>query len=303
MKKLLCVGGATATGKTALAVACAKLLDGEVVSSDALLVYRGLNIGTAKPTVTEMDGVAHHLIDVCDPKENFSVSDYENLAISAVNDILARGKVPILCGGTAFYMNAVLFKSSFGNVPANEEIRKKYELLVKEEGREALHERLRAIDPESAEKLHFNDVKRVIRALEIFESTGCKKSAQNDGDTPRFPYLAVAVDYQRDKLYRRIEQRVDEMMSNGLIEEVQGLLESGIPEHAQCMQGIGYKEVVENLKTGGNLSTLSDIIKKNTRNYAKRQLTFFKKMKNLCWITPKEIKEMARETVELYERN
>ncbi len=300
--KLLAVCGATASGKTALAVECARRLGGEIVSCDALLVYRGLNIGTAKPSAAERRGIPHHLIDVVDPCEKFSVSDFETRATDAVLDICARGKTPVLCGGTGFYMNAVLYRSGFGQTPGDGRIREKYARLAEEEGRQALHARLEAVDPESAEKLHFNDVKRVIRALEIYELTGRKKSEQADGLSPRFPFVAVAFDYPRAELYERISRRVDEMMARGLVEEVEGLLGAGVPETAQCMQGIGYKEVVESLKNGDLHSTMSDIIKKNTRNYAKRQLTFFKKMQNLHWIAPKPIPEAAQEVCEIYER-
>lgn len=297
--KLLVVCGATASGKTALAVECAKRLGGEVVSADALLVYKRLNIGTAKPSKEEMAGIPHHMIDVVEPTENFSVSDYERLALPIVEDIFSRGKVPILCGGTGFYINALLYKSGFGDTPADLKIREKYERLAREEGREALFERLRTVDPESAEKLHFNDVKRVIRALEIFELTGKKKSDQHDELIPRFPFEAVAFDFPREVLYERIERRVDLMLEGGLVEEVKTLLESGVPENAQCMQGIGYKEVVDFLKNKCLRSTMSDIIKQNTRNYAKRQLTFFKRMQNLHWISPQEISCAAEEVMKI----
>ena len=198
--------------------------------------------------------------------------------------------------------NAVLFSHAYGAAPACEKIRKKYELFAEEKGREALHARLAAVDPESAEKLHYNDVKRVIRALEIFEQTGRKKSEQTDGDSPRFPFEAFSFDFPREELYRRIGVRAQAMLKVGLIEEVQGLLKAGIPENAQSMQGIGYKEVVEWLKNGDNRSTLSDIIEKNTRNYAKRQLTFFRRTPNLHWIAPKEIAAAAQEVLEIYER-
>ena len=301
MKKLLVICGATATGKSALAVECARLLGGEVVSCDALLVYRGLNIGTAKPTKAEMGGVEHHLIDVVSPHDSFSVSDFERLAISAVEDILARGKVPVLCGGTGFYMNAILYKSSFGNISADASVRKKYEEIAVREGKEALHALLQECDPESAALLHPNDVTRVVRALEIYELTGRKKSEQNDGNTPRYPFAAFCFDYPREELYARIDRRVDDMLKAGLVDEVKGLLSSGVPEGAQCMQAIGYKEVLECLKNGDKHSTMSDIIKKNTRNYAKRQLTFFKKMPFLHSIVPKPIEEAAREVIAIYE--
>ena len=299
--KLLVVCGATASGKTALAVECAKRLNGEVISADALLVYKRLNIGTAKPTLEEMSGDPHYMIDVVDPQENFSVSDYEKTALPILEDILSRGKVPIICGGTGFYMNALLYKSGFGEAPADAAVREKYEKIASEQGREALHKLLEEVDPESAEKLHFNDVKRVIRALEIFELTGKRKSEQHDELIPRYPFTAVAFDYPREELYTRINRRVDMMLEAGLVEEVKCLLASGIPENAQCMQGIGYKEVVDGLKNNALQSTMSDIIKQNTRNYAKRQLTFFKRTQNLHWIAPKEISEATQEVIEIYD--
>ncbi len=300
MKKLLVVCGATASGKTALAVECAKRLGGEIISCDALLVYRGLNVGTAKPTEAERGGVPHYMIDVADPREKFSVSDFERMAIPVLEEILSRGKTPVLCGGTGFYMNALLYRSSFGCAPASEEIRAKYERICAEKGREYLHALLMEADPESAEKLHFNDVKRVVRALEIYELTGKKKSEQNDGNIPRYPFEAFAVSYPRETLYERIDRRVSDMLANGLEEEVRGLLAQGVPEDAQCMQGIGYKEVVECLKSGDSQSTMRDIIAKNTRNYAKRQLTFFKRMENLHELFPKSMEEIVREVLKIY---
>lgn len=299
MKKLIVICGATASGKTALAVECARRFDGEVVSCDALLVYRGLNIGTAKPTAEEMAGIRHHLIDVADPREKFSVHDFETLAIPAVEEILARNKTPILCGGTGFYMNAVLFRSGFGHVAADESVRARYEAYAQEKGKEALHALLCSCDPESAARLHPNDVKRVVRALEIYELTGTKKSAQADSREPRYPYEAFALDYPREQLYERIAQRTQAMLDAGLVGEVRGLLAAGVPEDAQCMQGIGYKEVVECLKNGDLQSTMYDIILKNTRNYAKRQLTFFKKMPNLHWLKPSDMPTLIKEIEEV----
>ena len=276
--KALVISGPTASGKTALSVACAKRLNGEIVSADALLVYKGLNIGTAKPTKGEMGGIPHYMIDVVEPTESFSASDYERLALPILEDIIARGKVPIIVGGTSFYLDALLYKRTLGGAPADEAVRKKYEAIFEQEGKEALFSLLQEIDPASAEVLHPNDKKRVIRALEIYELTGKRKSEQHDERIPRLPVLAVGVDYPREALYARIDARVDEMIKSGLVEEVEGLLNSGISENAQCMQGIGYKEVVEILKNSDLHSTMSDkinavsdIIKKNTLNYAKRQ--------------------------------
>ena len=299
MKKLLVICGATASGKTSLAVECAKRLNGEVISCDALLVYRGLNIGTAKPTREEMGGIEHHLIDVADPTDGFTVHDFERLALDAVADISARGKVPVLCGGTGFYLNAVLFQSGFGNAAADEGVRAKYNAIAAEKGKEYLHGLLQEVDAESAAVLHPNDVKRVVRALEIYELTGKKKSDQQDDRVARFPYEAFAFDYPREVLYERIDRRAAQMFEEGLVEEVRGLLAS-VPENAQCMQAIGYKEVVEGLKNGDNQSTMCDIVQKNTRNYAKRQLTFFKKLPNLHWLTPSDA--AVEEVIKIYDR-
>lgn len=285
---VIVIGGATASGKTSLAVRLAEKYDGEVVSADALLVYKELNIGTAKPTEEEKRGIPHYMIDVADPTENFSVCDYERLALPIVEDILSRGKTPIICGGTGFYVKSLLFKSQFGNAPASEKIREKYKKIVEEKGVSFLYSLLRACDEESAEKLHENDVKRVIRALEIYELTGKKKSEQSDKEIPRFPYKAYAIDFPREELYERINRRVDVMFERGLPEEVLSLLSRGIDESQQCMQAIGYKEICKGIRTGATTDEMKESIKTNTRNYAKRQLTFFKKFPEIQWIKKDE---------------
>ena len=293
--RVIVICGPTASGKTALAVGLAKRLQTEIVSADALLVYKGLNIGTAKPSEEEKEGIVHHLIDVVEPTEEFSVSDYEQRALPVVKRLLNEGKSPIVCGGTGFYIQSLLYKSGFGGTPANPFVREKYETMAKEKGAQAVHDCLRVVDSESATLLHPNDLKRVIRALEIFETTGKKKSEQNDERIPRFPFVAFSVDYSREELYRRIERRVDSMLEAGLIEEVKTLLKT-VPESAQCMQGIGYKEVVEGLKEGWGVEAMSDIIKRRTRNYAKRQQTYFKRMEQLHSIEPNgsQIDEVMR---------
>ena len=278
--------GPTASGKTSFAVELALRLGGEVISADCMLVYKGMDIGTAKPTEDEMRGVPHHMIDLLSPKEPFSVSDYTERALPLCAGLSAEGKVPVICGGTGFYIQSLLFSRTNGNVGADESIRKKYERYVSEKGAEALHAKLAAVDPESAEKLHPNDVKRIIRALEIYELTGIKKSAQADAPVPRFPYIAAAFAYPREELYVRINRRVDEMLAAGLVDEVEALLAQGVDESCQSMQGIGYKEVVKYLKNEIKYSTMCDIIKQNTRNYAKRQITFFKKLPGILWLDP-----------------
>ncbi|MGN1060430.1 MAG: tRNA (adenosine(37)-N6)-dimethylallyltransferase MiaA [Candidatus Coproplasma sp.] len=288
MAKLLIICGATASGKSALAVDCAKKLNTEIISADSQLVYKGLNIGTAKPTIAERGGIVHHMIDVVGAKDNFSVSDYETAALPVIDGLLSQGKTPIICGGTGFYINSVIYDLSYGNVQADEKVRLKYEQILNENGKEYLFELLKKADSKTAEVLHVNDVKRVIRALEIYELTGRKKSDQHDEKKPRYGYVAIAVDYPRAELYRRIDCRVDVMFNSGLIEEVKGLLASGVDENSKSLQAIGYKEVVEGLKNGYNESTMRDTIKRNTRRYAKRQITFFKKLEGIIWLKPDE---------------
>ncbi|MDE6504553.1 MAG: tRNA (adenosine(37)-N6)-dimethylallyltransferase MiaA [Clostridia bacterium] len=297
MKKVLVICGATASGKTKLAVDCALKLNTEIISADSQLVYKGLDIGTAKPTQDEMRGVKHHLIDIVNPNEGFSVSDYERQASPIVERLLSENKVPVICGGTGFYINSLLFDFSYGKVAANVEIREKYAEYLKTYGKEALYKKLEECDLATAQKLHINDTKRIIRALEIFEISGKKKSEQNDGLNPKYQYVAIALNYPREQLNRRIDLRVDEMFEKGLINEVSRLLECGIDEKYQSMQAIGYKEVVFGLKNNILQSTMRDMVKQNTRHYAKRQITFFKKLPNLIWLDPETSADKIVETV------
>lgn len=288
MNKVLVICGATASGKTSLAVECAKKLNTEVVSADSQLIYKGLNVGTAKPTAEEMCGVKHHMIDIVEPTESFNVGNYRETALPIMKKLLSENKIPVICGGTGFYINSLLFDFSYGNIEGSEEVRRRYAEFLDQNGKEALFERLKEVDPETAEKLHVNDVKRVIRALEIYELSGKRKSEQHDNMVSAFDYLAVAINFKREELYDRINKRVDTMLENGLVEEVQGLLSRGIDEKYQCMQAIGYKEVLACLKNGNLHSTMSGIIKQNTRHYAKRQIVFFKKLPNIVWLEPEQ---------------
>ena len=288
MEKLLIICGATATGKTKLAIDCAKQLNTEIISADSQLIYKNLNIGTAKPTKEEMVGVVHHMIDIVEPNCSFSVSDYCELAEPIMQRLLKENKVPIICGGTGFYINSLIFDLSYGNVAADNSIRDKYNALLLEKGKEYLYDMLLNIDPQTAKQLHVNDTKRVIRALEIYEVSGRRKSEISDSLIPKYDYTAIAIDYPRDELYERIDRRVDEMFDNGLIEEVEKLLDSGITGENQCMQAIGYKEILKCAENGDNESTMRNIIKQNTRHYAKRQITFFKKLEGIIWLKPEE---------------
>lgn len=301
--QVLVICGATATGKTALAVSCAKLLNSAVISADSQLVYKGLDVGTAKPSEEEKLGVPHYMIDVAEPFAEYSVSDYREAALPIVEKMVSEGKIPVICGGTGFYINSLLFDLSYGKVAAAPEVREKYEKLAEECGKEYVYDILKQTDPAAAEKLHPNDLKRVIRALEIFEAGGVKKSEINDGQKARFDYVAVAIDYPREELYERINLRVDKMFEAGLVEEVSSLLSRGIDENCRCMQAIGYKEIIECLKNGLSQSTMRDIIKQNTRRYAKRQITFFKKLPNLINLSANQaIAEKVIEILNNYER-
>lgn len=279
LKKILVICGPTGSGKSKLAVDLALKYNGEVVSADSVAIYKRLDVGSAKPTLEEMRGVPHHLIDVVTPFDEFSVSDYEHLALPIIEDILSRGKLPIICGGTGFYVNSILYKMSYGKAKGDLNIRRKYQQMAVEKGNQAVFDVLKEKDPETAEILHVNDLVRVIRALEIVESSGVKKSDIKDEKTPRFNYIAIMTDLPRDLLYDRINKRVDVMVNSGIEEEVRGLLNEGVSLKNQCMQGIGYKEVVESIESNNPFPL--ELVKMNSRRYAKRQITFFKRFENL----------------------
>ena len=228
------------------------------------------------------------MIDVAEPDAEYSVSDYRDEALPIVERYVNDGKIPVICGGTGFYINSLLFDLSYGGVAADPAVRQKFINLAEERGKEYLYGLLKECDLQSAEKLHPNDLKRVVRALEIYHSGGRKKSELCDGNKKRFDYLAVAIDYPREELYARIDRRVDIMFERGLVDEVKSLFACGIDENCRSMQAIGYKEVLEGLKNGSLQSTMRDIIKQNTRHYAKRQLTFFKKLPSLINLSPED---------------
>ena len=286
--KILAVVGPTAGGKSALAVALAKRLGGEVISCDSMQVYRGMDIGTAKPTDMEMDGVRHHLIDVIDPDQAFSVAAYVELASQAIEDISARGAVPILCGGTGLYLDALL-RGGLEDTVGDPMLRQALLAYAEEHGAHALHERLALIDPESAAATHENNVKRVVRALEIYESTGMTKSELDRRSREKEePYDAVVIGLRyenRDLLYGRIDRRVDEMMRDGLLDETRRLEWSGVFEkNTTAAQAIGYKELLTYLRGERSIEDAVEDLKRATRRYAKRQMTWFGAKEYVRWI-------------------
>ena len=288
MNNIICIAGPTASGKTALAVALAKELNGEVVSCDSMYVYKRMNIGTAKPSEEEMEGIVHHMIDVAEPHEDFSVSKYCDMAAPIVDDIVARGKTAVIAGGTGLYMDSLIKGNDFAPFPSTG-MREKLEAQADREGMEAMLELLRSIDPDSAERLHLSDRKRIIRALEVYYETGKTITAHNiktQAIPPRYNPLWLGLDYaDRAELYRRIDLRVNIMLRQGLVEEIRDLLASGIPEKCTAMQAIGYKEFVAALNGQCSIEEAAEEVRKASRHYAKRQLTWFRRNKNIHWLT------------------
>ncbi len=286
LKFAIVVCGPTGSGKTELAIKLANAFDGEIISADSIAIYKGLDVGTAKPDENERGLAVHHMIDVVSPCEEFSVAEYKDMARKILRDIISRGKLPIICGGTGYYIDATLYDFSYGNCPKNEDFRKTCDKIIEESGTEALYERLKECDPITAEILHPNDKMRIVRALEIYHITGMRKSDITDNKTPIIPFYAFSYDYDRDVLYSRINERVDAMFEKGLINEVKSLINSGVSPLAQAMQGIGYKEVVEGLEQNYTEEEIKETVKRNTRRYAKRQITWFKRLENIEFIKP-----------------
>lgn len=286
-KPLIILAGPTAVGKTDLSIALAKKTGGEIISADSMQVYRHMDIGTAKITDSEMCGVRHHLIDVLEPYEEFNVTVFKKLAKKSIVDITGREKIPILTGGTGFYIQAVLNDISFTEHESDTGLRDKLMEYAKENGNEALHGRLVSIDRAAAEKIHPNNVKRVIRAMEYCMTTGELFSRHNETESAKispynFVYFVLTMD--RDLLYSRIDRRIDIMLEKGLVEEVKGLLGAGCNRNMVSMQGLGYKEVIDYINGDATYDEMVYILKRDTRHFAKRQLTWFKREKDVIWL-------------------
>ena len=306
MSPIICIAGPTASGKTALAVELAKELDGEVVSCDSMQVYRCMDIGTAKPTKEEMQGIVHHMLDVAQPDEDFSVSRYCAMASPIVDDIIARGKTAIIAGGTGLYMDSLIKGNDFAPFPSTG-MREKLETQADSEGMKAMLELLRSIDPESAARLHLADRKRILRALEVYYETGETITAHNlrtQAIPPKYDPLWLGLDSDpRSILYDRIDLRVGLMLQQGLVEEIRSLLAEGIPAKCTALQAIGYKEFIAALEGSCTIEEAADQVRQASRHYAKRQLTWFRRNKKIHWLTRRadigteEILETARQIV------
>ena len=287
MNPIVCIAGPTASGKTDLAVQLAKELNGEVVSCDSMQVYKGMDIGTAKPTLEEMEGIPHHMLSVAEPWEDFSVSRYCAMAAPIVDDIVARGKTAIIAGGTGLYMDSLIKGNDFAPFPATG-MREKLEQQADREGMEAMLELLKSIDPDSAARLHLADRKRIIRALEVYYETGetiTQHNLNTQAIPPRYQPVWLGLDFaDRAELYRRIDLRVEIMLRSGLVEEIRSLLARGIPPKCTAMQAIGYKEFVSALEGNGTIEDAAAQVQQASRRYAKRQLTWFRRNQSIHWL-------------------
>ena len=309
MNPIICLAGPTASGKTALAVALAQALNGEVVSCDSMQVYKLMDIGTAKPTLDEMGGVPHHMIDVADPREDYSVSRYCKDAAPIVEDIVSRGKVAIIAGGTGLYMDSLIRGNDFAPFPSTG-VRERLERQADAEGLEAMRSWLRSIDPEAEGRIQ--DRKRLLRALEVYLETGetiTEHNRRTQALPPRFTPLWLGLDFEnRQSLYSRIDLRVTHMLEAGLLQEIRGLLQSGVPDTATAMQAIGYKEFVSALEGHGTVEAAADSVRQSSRRYAKRQLTWFRRNPAIHWLIRKdetsgeEIFRSARQIIQEFDK-
>lgn len=285
-KKLILIVGPTAVGKTDLSIKLAKELNGEIFSVDSMQIYKDMDIGTAKIEESEMEGIPHYMIDIVNPDEEFSVSDFRELAYKYIYEISSKGKVPIGVGGTGLYVNSLVYQLNFAEAESDEKIRDKYTELAEKYGNQYIMDKLKEIDPESAERLNLNDTKRIIRAIEIYEMTG-KKMSENYSNFRKenddFELVIIGLNRDRQKLYERINLRVDIMMENGLVDEVRDLLERGFTKDMTSMKAIGYKEVIEYIEGNMDYDEMVEILKRNSRRFAKRQLTWFRRDERIKW--------------------
>ena len=286
MNKIVVITGPTASGKSAISVDIAKKLDGEIISCDSMQIYKRMNIGTAKISQAEMRGIPHHMIDIVEPQESFSVGEYAILANKVIGEVLSRGKVPIIVGGTGLYIDAILYKMSFGG-NKRDDVRKSLEDECSKYGKEYMYNMLVQIDPVDAEKIHPNNIKRVLRALEIYRISGkCKSDLAAFEREIQYDCCMAVMNPDRENLYEKINLRVDRMIDQGLLNEINNLLAEGVTFDCQSMQAIGYKEVNEYIDRKLNLFELKEKIKQHSRNYAKRQITWIKKYEFAKWFNP-----------------
>lgn len=286
MNRVIVIAGPTASGKTNLSIELAKRLNGEIISADSMQIYKHMDIGTAKPTIDEMQGIKHYLIDEVLPNEEFNVVKFKELAEKYIEEIIAKGKLPIIVGGTGLYISSLMDNISFSESQCDWELREELKKEAEEFGAEYLHDKLKQVDEEAANNIHPNNIKRVIRALEVFYQTKKPISYHNEisrGVPSKYSFILIGLTMDRQYLYERINKRVDIMLDNGLVEEVKSLAMLGFSDSITAMQGIGYKEILAYLEGKNSLEEAVEIIKRDSRRYAKRQLTWFKRIKDIKW--------------------
>ena len=287
MDKVIVIVGPTASGKTKMSIELAKQINGEIISADSMQIYKYMDIGTAKPTLEERQGIRHYLIDEVTPADEFSVARFQGLALKYIEEIISKNKIPIVVGGTGLYINSLIYNIKFTEINTDWELRKKLQEVAREKGNEYLHSELRKIDPEAAEKIHVNDTRRIVRALEVYYITNKPISYYQKisrSEPPKYKFILFGIRMDREKLYNRINKRVDEMIEKGLVDEVKRLLEMGYDKCSIAMQGLGYKEILWYLKGEANLSEVIELLKRDTRRYAKRQMTWFTSIKDIIWL-------------------
>lgn len=287
MGNVIVLVGPTASGKTAVSIELAREISGEIISADSIQVYRYMDIGTAKPDIKERAGIEHYLLDEIDPDQEFSVAKYQELALHYIERVHQKGKLPIVVGGTGLYISSLVNNIQFSETICDQELRERLKKEAADKGNEFLHQRLAEIDPEAARKIHVNDLKRIIRAIEVFEHTHQPISYHQEISRmhpPSHHFYLFGLRVEREKLYERINKRVDRMLEEGLIDEVRSLMERGYHKNMVSMQGLGYKEVMAYLKNEMTLDEMVYLLKRDTRHYAKRQITWFKRMENIQWI-------------------
>lgn len=302
--KIIVIVGPTAVGKTYVSVELAKKFNTEVVSADSMQIYKGMDIGTAKITEEEKSNIEHHMIDIINPDETYSVSDFKDKAEEIIDNLLLKNKTPIIVGGSGLYVNSLIYDLDFGNAKSNEKIRDYYNYYYKEHGEDKLYEKLQKIDPKSAEKIHKNNVKRVIRALEFYDITGIKFSEINTDirkPSNKYDCILIGLSMERKMLYDRINQRVDKMIDEGLIEEVKSLLNKGYDKDLVSMKGIGYKEIIDYLDGNMSLDESINILKRNTRRFAKRQYTWFLRDDKVKWFEVNHVEDIDTTVDNIYE--
>ncbi len=291
MDNVIVIVGPTASGKTKVSIELAKAINGEIISADSMQIYKHMDIGTAKPTPEEMQGINHFLIDEVTPDQEFSVVKYQSLALNYIDKITKKNKIPIIVGGTGLYINSLIYNIQFMDIDTNWELRKDLQSLAEEKGNEFLHDELKKIDTKAAKRIHVNDTKRIIRAIEVYKMTNKNISYYQELSRSKPPihnFIIFGLKMDREKLYNRINKRVDQMVEKGLVNEVKNLVKMGYDKYSIAMQGLGYKEILWYLKGKATLNEVVDLLKRDTRRYAKRQLTWFNRINEINWVSVEE---------------